>query len=208
MSEILPVVYGKSVLPESMIFINGAKDKFRPIVFQVYLIKAENKLILVDAGCVTMPGFDMKEFIGPIKALEKLGISSDDITDLIITHAHHDHIECAKSFKNARIHIQKDEYERGKSYLEGVTNINLFDEEFEIATNIKVVKSGGHSIGSCIVEITENAEKYVIVGDECYLRECLENQIPTGSSEYPQKSLEFIKKYSDKAYHTLLCHDE
>ena len=103
--EIIPIEYGKSFLPESMVFQNGEKDKLRPIVFMVYLIKTENRLILADAGCETMPGFDMRDFIGPIKALKKENIQPDDITDVIITHSHHDHIECVKYFKRAVIYI-------------------------------------------------------------------------------------------------------
>mgnify|MGYP002748365553 CR=1 FL=1 len=85
MVDIIPIDYGKSVLSESMIFENGAKNKFRPIIFRVYLIRTENRLILVDAGCETMPDFDMRDFIGPVKALCYIGISPEKITDLIIT---------------------------------------------------------------------------------------------------------------------------
>ena len=89
MIEIIPVNYGKSVLPESMVFENGSEGKYRPILFRIFLLKNENRLVLVDAGCLTMPGFDMKEFIGPIKALQNIGVSPDEITDVIITHSHH-----------------------------------------------------------------------------------------------------------------------
>ena len=107
--------YGKSVLPESWIFENGAENKFRPIVFRVYLIKTENRLILVDSGCETMPGVDMTDFIGPIKALCNIGISPEEITDLIITHTHRDHTECAEYFKNAVIYIQKTNTRRERA---------------------------------------------------------------------------------------------
>lgn len=206
--EIIPVEYGNSVLPESMIFQNGAEDKVRPIVFMVYLIKAENKMILVDAGCVTMPGFDMKNFIGPVKALENMGVSAEDITDVIITHAHHDHIECVSEFKNAKIHIQEDEYESGKHYFKDGMNISLFDEESYVLPNVKAVKIGGHSKGSCIVEITDNDEIYVIAGDECYSYACLNEGIPTGSSYCLKKSKEFIDKYRCEKYNVLLCHEK
>ena len=106
MIEIIPINYGKSVLPESMIFENGAENKLHPIIFRIYLLKTENRLILVDAGCETMPDFDMRDFIGPINALKNIGITPDEITDVIITHAHHDHIECAKYFKNAVIYTK------------------------------------------------------------------------------------------------------
>lgn len=208
MIDIIPVDYGKSVLPESWIFENGAENKFRPIIFRIYLLKIENRLILVDAGCETMPGFDMKDFIGPVKALNNIGISPDRITDLIITHAHHDHIECAKYFKNAVIYIQKDEYEAGKGYLADNLNIRTFDEEMLICGGIKAVKIGGHSKGSSIVEITGADKKYIIAGDECYVRECLTKQIPTGVAYDPQKSRAFIQKYGGGEYTVLLCHYE
>lgn len=204
--SIIPVEYGRSVLPESMIFENGAADKVRPIVFMVYLIKSENKMILVDAGCVTMPGFEMENFIGPLKALESLGVNAAEITDLIITHAHHDHIECAACFENAEVYIQRDEYEAGREYLEGV-NVRLFDDEADICEGVRVIKIGGHSKGSCIVEVICDEKKHIIAGDECYIRECLSQKIPTGSSYCPENSRKFIEEYSKNEYTVLLCHD-
>lgn len=205
--EIIPVKYAESTLPENMIFSDSTSDKKHEIVFLVYLIKTENKLILVDAGCETMPGFVMRDFIGPVVALDRIGVSSDDITDVIITHFHHDHIECVKYFKNAIIHIQKDEYELGKSYIPESMSLNLFEDDFEISKNIKAIKIGGHSPGSCIVEILFDDKIYVIAGDECYLRKCLTEKIPTGNCVNKQKSEDFIKKYSNPKYTVLLCHD-
>ena len=206
--KIISIEYGKSFLPESMIFVNGDKNKFRDIVFKVYLIKTGERLILVDAGCETMPGFEMSEFIGTVKALENIGVYSEDITDVIITHSHHDHIECVKYFKNAIIYIQKDEYEIGKQYIPKNFNVNTFDNDFEINESIKVVKIGGHSIGSCVVEISDAEKMFVIAGDECYLRECLIKKIPTGSSYNQNAGRDFIEKYSNAIYTVLLCHDE
>lgn len=208
MIEIIPINYGKSVLPESWIFENGAENKLRPIVFRVYLIKTENHLILADAGCETMPGFVMTDFIGTVKALRNIGVKADEITDLIITHAHHDHIECAKYFKNAVIYIQKDEYEAGKGYLAEILNIRTFEEEMQICDGIKAVEIGGHSKGSSIVEITDSGKKHIIAGDECYMRDCLTRQIPTGMAYDREKSLAFIQKYGKGEYTVFLCHDE
>lgn len=207
--EIIPVKYAKSVLPENCIFENGNPAISDPIVFLIYLIKTEDKMILVDAGCETMPGFVMEDFIGPIKALERISVIPQDITDVIITHAHHDHIESVSYFKNACIYIQKDEYEAGKNYFTPDLLVYTFEDEQLIADNVKAVKIGGHSKGSCIVEVQKDNDTYIIAGDECYARACLEKNIPTGSSCCKEKSVEFIKKYSDKSkYKVLLCHEE
>lgn len=207
MIEIIPINYGKSVLPESMIFENGAENKLRPIIFRIYLLKTENRLILADAGCKTMPDFDMKDFIGPINALKNIGITPDEITDVIITHAHHDHIECAKYFKNAAIYIQKDEYEAGKGYLTESLNIRTFEEEMLICDGIKAVKIGGHQKGSCIAEFNYNGACNVIVGDECYSYYNVENKIPTSSSCNIKNSQAFIEKYANGYYELLLMHE-
>lgn len=204
--KIIPVEYGKSVLSESMIFQNGAADKFQPIVFKIFLIKAKERMILVDAGCVTMPGFEMTDFIGSVRALERYNVKPEDITDIIITHGHHDHIECVNSFKNAEVFMQKDEYEIGKGYINENMKVTLFDDEAEICGGVKAVKIGGHSRGSCVVEINGD-NKYVIVGDECYKRVCIDMNIPTGASYSLEKSKDFIRKYGNGEYKILICHD-
>ena len=207
MIEIISIEYGKSVLTEDMIFYDGSKDRIRPIVFIVYLIKTENRTILVDAGCETMPGFKMHAFIGSVKALEKIGVNRNDVTDVIITHAHHDHIECVKYFTNATNHIEKDEYESGKKYIPDEIKINIFTDKLNICEDIMVLKIGGHSKGSCIVEVNKDNKTFVIAGDECYSRLCLTQKKYTGSSFNEIASKEFVLKYSDEKYTVLLCHD-
>ena len=206
--EIKELKYGESVLPESMCFTGGDKNKFREIVFKVYLVKDKEKLILVDAGCETMPGFVMKNFIGTVSALEKINVSPQKVTDVIITHSHHDHIECVKYFKNAIIHIEKNEYESGKKYLSENLCLNIFENKFSVSENVEIIKIGGHSDGSCIVEIKKEDEIYVVAGDECYVRECLSKKIITGSTSDKDASRYFIEKYSAPEYKVLLCHDE
>lgn len=207
--EIIPIKYAESMLPESMMFQNGNPQKQYPIVFLIYLIKTDDKNILIDAGCETMPRFEMRNFIGSVKALENAGVATDDITDIVLTHAHHDHIECVKYFPNALIHIQNAEYENeGKTYIPHDFKIHLFEEQFELSEGVKIIRIGGHTEGSCIVEVKKDDQTYVIAGDECYSRKCLTDKIVTGSSCCPQKSKEFIKKYGKEDYKVLLCHEE
>lgn len=205
--KITDIIYGKSVLSESMIFQNGAEDKFRPILFKIFLIETDAKKILVDAGCETMPGFEMKDFCGPVRALEKLGVSAGEITDVVITHAHHDHAECVSRFKNARVYIQKDEYPCAKQYIPDTMQVITFDDEYELCPDILIKKIGGHSVGSCVVIADYDNKKTVFAGDECYMRECLDKKIPTGASCCPEKSKYFIDEFAKPQYDVRLCHD-
>lgn len=212
MSEILGVYalkYAESTIPESWAFRGGDANVKIPISFTVYLIETDDRRILVDAGCDTMPGFDMKYFVSPVEILARLGYSPDDITDVILTHAHHDHIEAVRHFKGAAIHIQSLEYEASQKkykYIPEGFDVRLFDETAEV-DGVVARCIAGHAKGSCIVEFELGGKPYVISGDECYSRRCLTERIPTGSSKNPEKSQAFVEKYGDEKYTVLLCHD-
>jgi len=198
--------YAESVLPENMAFLGASKEKVIPISFAVYLIKTKGKNILVDAGCDTMPGFVMKKYYSPAFVLRQAELSADEITDVIITHAHHDHIAALSHFKNAVLHITKEEYLDGKKYIPVNMPVNVFKEEFLIEEQIKVIKYGGHSVGSAIVKITDE-EIHILAGDECYTDLNIKNKICTGTFYDKEKSIKFVEKYSNKKYHVHTCHD-
>ena len=77
-----------------------------PISFTIYLIQTQGKNILVDVGCDDGAGFEMSVFKKPVDVLKDFGVSPEEITDVVITHAHHDHVEAIKYYKKAVIHIQ------------------------------------------------------------------------------------------------------
>lgn len=199
--------YADTVLRESMIFEGGAADIQLPITFSIYLIKCGNRNILVDAGCTTMPGFIMQSFNSPVFVLSQLGLCADDITDVIITHAHHDHIEAVKYFKNAIVHISKVGYERGKKYIPDNFRVSIFEDEYNITPEIKIIEWGGHARGSSIVEIKTEDIIHIMAGDECYTNANIERKICTGSYYNKEKASQFISKFSDKKYCVHTCHD-
>lgn len=204
--DIKQIKYANSFLPANAVYEGGSPDKAIPIVFSFYFIETENRRILVDAGCDTMPDFIMKDFILPNEALIRNGIDPLSITDVIITHSHHDHIDGLRHFKNTTVYIQTDEYNVGKEYIPDGVSIVKFDSEYILDKCIKAVKIGGHSIGSCIVELEYHSEKYVIVGDECYSEYNIINKIPTATSVNPENSRKFIDKYARDEYKLLLLH--
>ena len=199
--------YGDTVFGENYIFLGGEREKLLPITFSIYLVETENKRILVDAGCDDGAGFPMLLFCTPTEALANAGLSPDDITDVIITHAHHDHIEAVRHFKKARVYIQKDEYANGKKYIPDDFNVLTFDEGCELGGEIFVKKIGGHSTGSCIVHFEHDGKTVVLCGDECYTDRNIKEKIPTGASKCREKSNEFIEEYSKEIYRVFTCHN-
>ncbi len=200
--KIFRLVYGNTTLPESAIFYGGNKELKIPIVFAVYLVDTGDRKILIDAGCDSMPGFVMTNFTTPVAVMAQFGYKPEDITDAIITHAHHDHIQGIKFFPNATVHIHKLDYETGKQFIPEGMPVNLFEEETTVDC-LRVVPIGGHTPGSSVVLW----EDYLFVGDGCYLPECFERGIPTGVSRDREASKKFIETYADPRYIKLFCHD-
>jgi glyoxylase-like metal-dependent hydrolase (beta-lactamase superfamily II) len=191
--------YAQSTISENRVFRGGSKFRRVPISFLFYLIELGDRRILVDTGCNSIRGFKMEHFITPVALLERYGISGESISDVIITHAHHDHIGCVSYFRGAVVHIQKDEASAGAKYLKGL-QVETFDEGCRIAECVEVKKIAGHSIGSSIAIIHYQGRRIVLAGDECYVRACLDRRIPTGASRNPKKSEEFIRTYSGVEY--------
>lgn len=205
--KIVAIKYGESVFGENYIFQGGSSAKMLPISFVIYLIQDGERNILVDAGCNDGAGFEMSIFRKPADILKDYGVQPEEISDIIVTHHHHDHIEAIYDYPNAVIHMQKDEYELGKKYIPNRVKVELFDDEKVLAERLKVKKIGGHSVGSCIVLCNCNDQEYVFCGDECYVKACFEQQIPTGCSYNSTLSQEFIYDYGNEKYELLLFHD-
>ncbi len=207
--SVTAIKYGETTIPLRMAFADKAGCEERmPISLTLYLIETRGRKILVDAGCDTMPGYDVKYHVSPAKMLCRYGVAPTKITDLILTHAHNDHAAAAHYFKNATVHIARDELEAAnkKGYLTEELTVLPFDAEREIA-GVTVKVWGGHSRGSSIVTFTHKGREYVIAGDECYTRACLTENRPTGSSVDREKSRAFVEAFGSGTYTVLLSHD-
>ena len=199
--------YGETEITEAMAFQKGNPDKKIPVSLLYFLLETNGKKILVDAGCDTMPGFTLFKHQKPIEVLEENGFDIGEITDVVITHAHHDHIDGVRYFPNAKIHIHQKELENGKSYLAENKCVLPFEVEKCICPNVTIKAIGGHCEGSAIVEIATENTIYVLCGDECYTTENLTELKPTGCSVALTKSTEFVNEYSKPKYTPILFHD-
>ena len=190
-----------------MIFPEGREDLSTPITLCIYCIRTAGRNILVDAGCDTMPGYPLWDFVSPAQAIREIGLSPDEITDVVITHAHHDHIDGLRHFRNATVHISHGAYEKGKKYIPPTLSVALLEEEVLLAPGIRMREWGGHAKGSSVVEITDGAHIHVLAGDECYTQENIVQKRPTGNFVDPVRAMEFVEHYSKAPYLVHTCHD-
>lgn len=191
--------------PISQWVLNGPEKDSVDIVFAFWLIKDNRgKNILVDAGCLNdlqnAIDFGLYKFTRPDSVLLQTGLKAADITDIIISHPHWDHIDGINLFPNAHIWIQKEDYNYfvGQAWQKDgnhgglarrdvlqladlnvagkVTLINGDDKE--IFPGIKVFTGSRHTYNSQYVLVQTGTDKVVIASDNIWVYYNLENMLP------------------------------
>lgn len=169
----------------------------------VWLLKGENdRNILVDAGFIDSSKTGNKNYIRPDLVLQSVNISPSDITDIIITHPHFDHIGGINLFPKANIWMQKDDYYYfvGEAWQENLTSkdyrkndvrniieINLQGrlklingDNIEIFPGIKAFVNSKHTFENQYLLVNSNSKtnKILVASDAVWFYYNLINLLP------------------------------
>jgi glyoxylase-like metal-dependent hydrolase (beta-lactamase superfamily II) len=183
--------------------IAGADTSRRlDIAMTVWLVKgADGRMILMDAGFKRddlIQRWKPANYVTPAEAVERFGVKREAITDIIISHVHWDHLDGADLFPNAKIWIQKEEYEHhidstGKRLANAIDTadatmlykmklagrVNLVDGDArEIIPGITVYIGGKHTFQSQYAGVNTASGIVVLASDNMYLYENLEKHLP------------------------------
>lgn len=161
------------------------------------LIRGNGKTMLIDTGC----GHKMPEKLESIyrvdysrasveQSLTSFGLTPDDITDVILTHLHFDHVggatkrvasgEIVPVFPNAIYHVQEEQLQWAQSPTEKdrasfmpenwdplIANglLNILQGDGELFSGIYVERVYGHTQGLQMVHLVDDANHIVFPAD-------------------------------------------
>jgi len=172
------------------------------ISMMVWLVRGPNgRNVLVDAGFYREPfmaQWKPVDYLRPDSAVATAGVRASEITDVIISHVHWDHIDGADLFPNARVWIQLEEVEHHVDSAGVVLDrtINRLDAAMlhelrragrlrlvngdaqEILPGITVYTGGKHTFASQYVGVRMETGTIVLASDNAYLYENLEKRVP------------------------------
>ncbi len=163
------------------------------IVMVFWLVRGGGHTILFDCGCHRqkwLDDFHLTDFLSPEKALKDIGVDPASVTDIIVSHAHWDHLGGIDLFPNATIWIQKGEYEyyTGAAWQTGGHHggIDVDDilelvrrnqrgqvhfvngDDQEILPGIRAYIGARHTFASQYILVAGDPP-YVLASDNCYL---------------------------------------
>jgi glyoxylase-like metal-dependent hydrolase (beta-lactamase superfamily II) len=197
--EIYAIRY--AVIPQFPVagLVAGEKsDRKLDIAMMVWLIRGGGKNILFDAGFYRPQFFKswtVQDFARPDEAVAQAGVKPDEITDLVISHAHWDHGDGADLFPKAQIWMQKDEYRyyTADAWQPGGKHggidpddvlmfvrfnlsgrMHLVDGDQEILPGVRVYTGGRHTFASQYVSVPTRSGTVVLASDNMDLYENLE----------------------------------
>jgi glyoxylase-like metal-dependent hydrolase (beta-lactamase superfamily II) len=153
--------------------------------------------VLVDAGFYRQKFLDSwkpADFVRPSEVVARFGIAPDSITDVIISHVHWDHLDGADLFPNARIWVQREEYEyyvgaggvplhsaidtvdaEMLARLDAAGRVKLVDGDgVEILPGLTAYTGGKHTYASQYVGVRTAKGTVVVASDNVYLYENLD----------------------------------
>lgn len=201
--EVSAISYG--VLPNFPVaaLVAGADTTRRmDIQMMVWLVRGPGgRTVLIDSGFYReqmVRNWNPRDFVRPSDALAKVKLDAAQITDLVITHLHWDHAGGVDLFPNARVWVQKDEYDYYRSPAVRATRTGVDAEDLavlerleaqgrlmlipgdaqQILPGITVYTGGRHTYASQYVGVNTAAGTVVVASDNLYLYENLEKRLP------------------------------
>lgn len=151
--------------------------------YSCLLVKTKSHHVLFDTGA----GMLLPEAGQLVANLRAIGIEPEDINLVLLSHAHPDHIGAADCFPNARIIMNRREWDFWNSnpelprlppefrdlLLSMITpqldilrsRIELMDRYDEIVPGIKALNASGHTPGHMAFSIVSGEEELLYIGD-------------------------------------------
>jgi glyoxylase-like metal-dependent hydrolase (beta-lactamase superfamily II) len=179
-------------VPISELVVGGPHDKI-DIAMVVWLIRGGGHTILFDSGFhreTFLKEFPVKDYLRPDEAVKTAGVQPDEVTDIVISHAHWDHMGGLDLFPKAQVWIQKEEYryytdeawqpggdhggidpEDAKELVQLNTEgrIHLVDgDNVEIFPGIRAYTGSRHTYASQYLRV-DGDPPYVLASDNVYL---------------------------------------
>jgi glyoxylase-like metal-dependent hydrolase (beta-lactamase superfamily II) len=153
-----------------------------------WVLKGDDKIILVDAGFTADANIDTNKitFTQPDKLLSSIDIKPEDVTDIIITHPHWDHIGGISLYPKAMVWMQEEDYSDliakkknpeangfNKKDIEKVLDrkakgrLTLIRKAVTIFSGINVGTGSKHTAGAQYVMANNGKQNVIIASDNC-----------------------------------------
>jgi glyoxylase-like metal-dependent hydrolase (beta-lactamase superfamily II) len=168
------------------------------------LVKTDDETVLIDSGMGDLPEpyskfYTIERETSLLHGLKAEGVTPEDVTAVINTHLHMDHVGNNNLFPNAKTYVQKEEldyahnphrFQRAayvQEFLEGLDFVTV-EGDYAFSDAIDILSTPGHTPGHQSVVVHGDTD-YIYCGDIAPLRENLEKRNIVGVLYNPVDAL-------------------
>jgi glyoxylase-like metal-dependent hydrolase (beta-lactamase superfamily II) len=209
--EVYAVRFATEASYPTRYLVAGADSTRRsPLAFTVWLIRGGGRTILMDAGFYRdkfVQRWKPDGFVKPSDALAALNVKPEDVTDIVVSHIHWDHVDGADLFPRARVWLQREEFEHYTNDTGAVLDRAIDPDDAKMLASIKaegrvqlipgdsteiipgitVFTGGKHTFASEFATVHarlagDREGTIVLASDNAYLYENLERHRPIAQS--------------------------
>lgn len=191
--SIQAIRYGSAEDEVAGLVMGAPKGEKINLALVIWLIRGGGHNILLDSGYhrdTFLKDFPSTDYIRPDEAVKLAGIQPEDVTDIVISHAHWDHMGGIDLFPKATVWIQKEEfrYYTGEAWQPGgdhggidpydveqlvklntESRLRLVDgDDVQLFPGIRAYTGGRHTYASQYLRVEGNPP-FVLASDNCYL---------------------------------------
>jgi glyoxylase-like metal-dependent hydrolase (beta-lactamase superfamily II) len=202
--EIYAVKYaGPFTRPAPMMHWFQDMDKSIRINYYVFVIRGEDKTIVIDCGCAPTLASerDLVGYVKPSKVLERIGVVAAEVKYLVVSHIHFDHISGIEMFPGATIFVQEKEFNfwmndpiarrapfhhvtdpvanRYLAKLEGTKRLRLIEGDEEVLPGIELLLCPGHTVGLQAVAVNTKKGLAIVGSDAAHIFSSYRSDIPS-----------------------------
>ncbi len=232
--EVFAVKYATRPASRAANFIGGdPHDAPMPMDYFVWLIRNEQQLFVVDTGFTReMAAQRERDYLRtPLEGLGLLGVTADQVRQVIITHLHYDHVGTFQDFPQAQFHLQDAEmrYATGRHMrhsrfghayeVEDVVGmvrlvykdrVSFHDGDAELVPGVSVHHIGGHTDGLQCVRVMTRRGWLVLASDASHYYEHMETNRCYPTSFHLGDMVEGydkLRRLAQSAQHIIPGHD-
>lgn len=179
--------------PVSEYLVGAPRDERIDSVYAIWLLRGAGRVILFDSGFHRARWFKewkILNYLPPDSAVRLAGVQPEEVTDIVVSHAHWDHMGGIDLFPKARVWIQKQEfrYYTGDAWQPGGSHggidpddvvelvrlntegrLHLIDgDDVQIFPGIRAYTGGRHTFASQYLKV-EGTPTFVLASDNVYL---------------------------------------
>ena len=186
--DILPVHDGTALLPPSEAFVGTTDEQWAPhrqflthdgrveLELGGFLIRGNDRTVLVDTGVGRIGGiFQGGAFLDSLLAL---GVAPEDVTDVVLTHLHFDHVGWTTQqgrvvFENATYRCDERDWSHFVGPDPGATRklspladrLQPWSGSGGLLPGLDTMSAPGHTPGSTIIVVSSGVERAMLLGD-------------------------------------------